>query len=107
MNMFTLIKEVFAAFCSIILELCRGTEAVAKSYSEVTGTMHDYAKTLRPSEEQLEADNQIASIQRDVQLVTELNKLRAKCGTSNPDMLDKIDKRIEAIKKAIEDANKK
>ena len=98
-HMFQLIKDVFAAFCSIILELCKGTESLAKSYSETTATIHDYSKTLRPTEEQLQADNDIARIQRDIVIVEQLNKLKAKIG-DDPISTKAIDDKIAAIKKA-------
>ena len=97
--MFQLIKDVFAAFCSIILELCKGTESLAKSYSETTGTIYDYSKTLRPTEDQLQADNDIAKIQRDIQIVEQLNKLKAKLG-NDANAVKSIDDKIAAIKAA-------
>ena len=97
--MFQLIKDVFAAFCSIILELCKGTESLAKSYSETTATIHDYAKTLRPTEDQLQADNDIAKLQRDLVIVEQLNKLKAKIG-DDPISTKAIDDKIAAIKAA-------
>jgi len=97
--MFQLIKDVFAAFCSIILELFKGTESLAKSYSETTATIHDYSKTLRPTEEQLQADNDIAKLQRDLVIVDNLNKLKAKLG-NDPISVKVIDDKIAAIKEA-------
>lgn len=98
-TMFQLIKDVFAAFCSIILELCKGTESLAKSYSETTATIHDYAKTLRPTEEQLQADNDIAKLQRDIVIVENLNKLKAKLG-DDANAIAVIDAKINAMKQA-------
>jgi len=97
--MIQLIKDVFAAFCSIILELCKGTESLAKSYSETTATIHDYSKTLRPTEEQLQADNDIAKLQRDIVIVEQLNKLKAKLG-NDEEAIKVIDAKINAMKQA-------
>ena len=91
-----LIKEVFAALCAIIIELCRGTESLAKGYSEATGSVHDYAKTLRSTEEQLQGDVEIARVERQIRLVEQLNKLKLRVG-NDPKLSASIDQQLKAI----------
>ena len=78
-----LIKEVFAALCAIIIELCRDTESFAKSFSELGGSTQYHAKTLRSTEEQLQGDVEIARVERQIRLVEQLNKLKLRVGKYN------------------------
>jgi hypothetical protein len=91
-----LIKEVFAALCAIIIELCRGLESFAKSFSEVGGSTHDYAKTLRSTEEQLQGDIEISRVERQIRLVEQLNKLKLRVG-NDPKLTASIDQQLKAI----------
>ena len=91
-----LIKQVFAAICSIVIELCKGTEAFAKSYTEVAESTHDYAKTLRISPEQLAADLEIARIEHQMALVESLQKLKLRAG-NDPKLTASIDQQLKAI----------
>lgn len=91
-----LIKEVFAAICAIIIELCRGLESFAKAFSEVGGGTHDYAKTLRSTEEQLQGDIEIARVERQIRLVEQLNKLKLRVG-NDPKLAASINQQLKAI----------
>ena len=94
--MMKLIKSVFAAICSIIIELCKGTEAFAKSYTEVAESTHDYAKTLRVTPEQLAADLEIARVEHQMALVESLQKLKLRVG-NDPKLAKSIQDQLDAI----------
>jgi hypothetical protein len=94
--MMKLIKQVFAAICSIIIELCKGTEAFAKSYTEVAESTHDYAKTLRVTPEQLAADLEIARVEHQIALVESLQKLKLRA-SNDPKLAKSIQDQLDAI----------
>ena len=97
--MMKLIKSVFAAICSIIIELCKGTEAFAKIYTELGESTHDYAKTLRITPEQLAADLEIARVEHQMQLVESLQKLKLRAG-NDPKLAKSIQDQLDAIENA-------
>lgn len=91
----TAITSIFKAMTTF----AEATNDVAQSTRNLTKSMEVQSRTLIPSDEQLQADETIAKLQRDLVIVEQLNKLKAKIG-DDPISSKAIDDKIAAIKAA-------
>ncbi len=99
-------REAFAMLLTAITSLFKAmttfaeaTNDVAQSTRNLTKSMEVQSRTLIPSDEQLAADETIASVERNIRLAEQLNKLKAKLG-NDTNAVAEIDKQLDAIKAA-------
>lgn len=72
---------------------------IAKATKNVTEGVEVSSRSLIPSQQEIEAEAEIASIQAQIAKLEKFNELKVKLG-NDPDAVKKIDEQIEKIKQA-------
>lgn len=99
-------KEVFGKLMKSLARLfdaftmfADATNDIAKSVKNATEGIEVSSRSLIPSQDEINAEASITTLQSQIRLVEKLNELRAKVG-SDPIATKAIDDKIEQIKKA-------